>query len=146
MASSFTNTLSNSGTKFENEISARKYALIVDDDQSTLEVYDLALADLGFIPILTSDSTKAIENARMYRPAVVLLDQRMPGLTGIELTRHLRGEGDFQGPIIIVSAGERLKEEALEAGATAVLEKPFEVEELIRTIDSLTEHNQARTA
>lgn len=109
-----------------------RYALIVDDDPGILCVYELALADLGFTPILVSDSREAVEQARVHRPELIILDQRMPGLTGVELAQQLKAFGPI--PLIMVSAGRNVQEAALSAGATAWLEKPFDVDDLIRII------------
>ena len=117
---------------------APNYAVIVDDDPATLDVYDLTLSYLGFTPVLVSDSDRAVEKILSCKPAVVLLDQRLRGHTGIKLIGQLRAKGLTDVPIILVTASRGLGPEALTAGASACVEKPFEVSELIDVIQRHT--------
>ncbi|MBI3541985.1 MAG: response regulator [Deltaproteobacteria bacterium] len=122
-------------------------ALIVDDDPGILDVYELALGELGFDPIAVSEAAGVVELALRHRPKLILLDQRMPGLTGVELVRRLRASGLSPAtPIVMVSAGRDLACEAFEAGVSACIEKPFDFRELIELIERLTNVKTARTA
>lgn len=128
---------SSSSNHSENHNSQR-YALIVDDDPGILAVYDLAFSDLGFKPIVTTDACVAIEKVREYSPAIILLDNRMPEITGLELARRIRQTGAETTPIVMVSASRYLTAEALDAGVSACLEKPFDVNDLIEIIEDYT--------
>lgn len=69
------------------------------------------------------------EHARA--PDLIITDVRMPGLTGLEVLARLRRE-DWDTPIILITAfgDEELHAEATRLGATRVLDKPFELDEL----------------
>jgi DNA-binding response OmpR family regulator len=134
------NTSTNGSSKYSSG-TRPKYALIVDDDPGILDVYELALTDLGFSPILTNDGQTAMRKAQEFNPTLIILDQRMPGMTGVELVRQIRETGFTDVPIIMVSAGRHIEPEARAAGVTVCLEKPFDVDVLISTI---LEHTKDR--
>lgn len=111
-----------------------KYALVVDDDPGILAVYELALADLGFTTVLVSNACEALERVSDIAPEIVILDQCMPEMTGVELARTIRSRCCQNTPIIMVSARQNLKQIALAAGATAWLEKPFDFSDLVDVV------------
>src|SRR5207245_2335999 len=82
--------------------------LVVDDDGPILALMRNLLKEFGFQAITAESGPKAIDAARQQRPSLVLLDKNMPGMTGDEVIRTLRGEpGCDKLPILILS-GERL--------------------------------------
>ena len=117
-----------------------RYALIVDDDPAILDVYEMALSDLGFVPVLASNGAKALEEAEKLSPAVVIVDQRMPGITGFELVAKIRARGAPECPVIMVTASHAYKAAALSAGISTFLEKPFDIDDLIRAVHETTSH------
>lgn len=127
-------------------VTGAKYALIVDDDPGILDVYQMALSDLGFEPVVSLNGEDAIAKAAVKKPSLVILDQRMPGMSGTELARKLRAAGCQNVPIIMVSAARHIQQEAFDAGATIYLEKPFDVDELISSILRYTETGNALSA
>jgi len=111
--------------------------LVVDDDAPILALMRNLLKEFGFQAITAESGPKAIDVARQQRPALVLLDKNMPGMTGDEVIRTLRGEpGCDKLPILILS-GERLtRAELAELGADGAVQKPFDVVRLIEQIRS----------
>ena len=69
---------------------------------------------------------------------LIISDQRMPGFTGLEILGALRTE-DWVTPFVLITAfgGEELREEAQLAGAAAVLDKPFDIDDLRTVIVNL---------
>src|ERR1043165_2051232 len=95
-------------------MSEKPVILVVDDDMPILILMQSLLREFGFEPVTAASGRDAIEIARRQRPALVLLDKHMPGMSGDEVIRALRGDdGMAQVPILILS-GERSEEHTSE--------------------------------
>ena len=106
------------------------HILVVDDDPQTLRYVRNALADGGYAPVVTGDPEELPGLVRMHRPALVLLDLRLPQTDGIEL---LKRAPELEGlPVIFISAYGREETivKALNAGAADYIVKPFSPSEL----------------
>lgn len=109
--------------------------LVVDDDVPIQILMQSLLREFGFQPVTAGSGEKAIELVRGgLKPDLVLLDMNMPGMSGPDALRALRGDLDGTTPIVILS-GERVSPRELQAlGATAAVQKPFDVSELVTQI------------
>ena len=87
-----------------------------------------------------------MENVLGHDLSLVILDQQMPGITGLELVRQIRASASCAVPIIMVTADREVQRAAARAGVTACLEKPFDVDELIRLVLDLTRERAALSA
>jgi cyclic di-GMP phosphodiesterase len=119
---------------------ARRRILVVDDDPSLRLLLRETLAADEFELEEVASAEEAQDVARFWRPSVVLLDVTLPGLDGLSFCRQLTN-GDTKGrPTVIMLTGTKMTEdEAHEAGALAMLRKPFSPLELIGLIDHLDE-------
>ncbi len=111
--------------------------LVVEDDYSLRLLYSKMLALAGFKTIAYAENgVKAIEiyNSLPQKPKVILLDQKIPLKTGIEITKEIR-KTDPDCKIIFVSGDPSIKKEAFSAGASYFIEKPFSFEKLIQTVN-----------
>ena len=104
--------------------------LIVDDDPFTVRLLMTALRPEGYRLITADDGDAALRIARAERPALILLDRRLPGRDGLEVCRALRGEPDphlRDAPIVLLTAlsGPEDTAAGFAAGATDYLAKPF---------------------
>lgn len=117
--------------------------LVGEDDLDVTELLLILLEDAGHETVHVDNGTAAIEVFERSHPDLVLLDVAMPGsLDGLEVTRRLRALEDDdvrRVPIMLLTARalEEDRRSGLEAGADAYLVKPFEIDEMLRTIDSL---------
>lgn len=113
--------------------------VIVDDDGHALAEIAEALTHLGHCPITFTRPADAMAHLlRRTRPAVVVADVCMPGMTGLELTRALGGQkGIAPAEIILMSANSGINEaiQAVQAGAVDFLLKPVDLLALASTID-----------
>jgi len=94
----------------------------------------------GYEPVTVNDSLQAMDIAKSVNPDLITLDLMMPGLTGFELCKMFTGDPDFANtPIIIISAKDdpESKRQAFDSGAKDYIIKPFLVDDLIGTIQSL---------
>ena len=77
--------------------------LIVDDDQSVVELVQAYLLKDGYQVLTSYDGLRALELARYKRPDLIVLDLMLPGMNGLDVCRVLRAEGNMM-PIIMLTA------------------------------------------
>ena len=120
---------------------------VVDDDPAVSR----ALASVGqLLGLQVHAFASAAEFLQAYdrsRPGCLVLDIKMPGMTGLELQRRL-AEGGLHIPIVMISghADVRIAVEALTRGAVTLLEKPFRLDELVTHIRRALDMDAARRA
>ncbi|WP_341926721.1 response regulator [Nocardioides psychrotolerans] len=118
--------------------------LVGEDDLDVTELLLILLEDAGHETVHVDNGEAAIEAFARSRPDLVLLDVAMPGsLDGLEVTRRLRAleeGGDHRRVPVMLLTARALEDDrraGLEAGADAYLIKPFEIDEMLRTVDAL---------
>jgi CheY-like chemotaxis protein len=106
--------------------------LLVEDDPALRQVYAGSLSELGHVVRTAGDGAAALNQLTDdWKPCVVFLDLRMPGMDGWEFARRLRAQERWKDlPIIVVAAHFRIDQEAREIGAAAWLQKPFDLNRL----------------
>jgi CheY-like chemotaxis protein len=111
--------------------------LIVDDVEDNREGYAQYLQFCGFRTAEAETGHDALTEAVRSRPDVILLDMRLPGIDGFEVTRRLRSGGFSQTPIIALSASVAESDiaAALESGCDAFLAKPCLPEAVVDEIN-----------
>ena len=118
----------------------RSRVLVVDDDPSLRLLLRETLAADEFEIEEVASAEEAREVARFWRPSVVLLDVTLPGLDGLSFCRQLTESAGDSKPTVVMLTGTPIGAEAArDAGARAVLHKPFSPLELIELIDGLGE-------
>lgn len=112
--------------------------LLVEDDASIASFVRRGLSELGYSVELGGDSAAGELLATAGEFDVLVFDVRLPGRSGVELCRALRGRG-VQTPILMLTAlsatGDKVA--GLEAGADDYLVKPFEFDELVARLRAL---------
>jgi len=105
---------------------------IVEDDPRLRSLLGLVLTSEGFSVASFVDAETALAACLLQAPSVLLLDQMLPGMTGLELLRRLRSHG-LQCPVLMITALQdpAFDRHAIAAGADAVLGKPFDVDRLL---------------
>lgn len=112
-----------------------KRVLIIEDEQ---DVADLVAEVLHFEGYETRivNGPRAMREALSFRPDVVLLDLMMPIVDGFQVARQLRTDPATRGlPIIVMTAMHEPAVRAVEVGTPLVLAKPFDIGELVETVD-----------
>lgn len=120
--------------------------LIVDDEAAIREMISIALELAGFDCIEAEDALQAHHLVVDERPALILLDWMLPGMSGIELARRLkRDENTGEIPIIMLTARgeEDNKIQGLDAGADDYITKPFSTRELVSRIKAVLRRSSA---
>ena len=109
--------------------------LVIDDDESLRDTIGIMLEQEGFSPILVADGKLGYERALSVKPDLMIVDLRLPGMSGIEICKQVRASG-LKTPIIVLSAvGEEVdKVLLLEIGADDYIVNPFGARELLARI------------
>jgi DNA-binding response OmpR family regulator len=112
--------------------------LAIDDDDNLRDMIAAMLEQEGFRAVLASDGKTGFEKAMSTRPDLILVDLRLPGMSGIEICKQLRS-AQIRTPIIVLSAvGDEVdKVLLLEIGADDYVVKPFGTRELLARIRAL---------
>jgi FixJ family two-component response regulator len=102
------------------------HVVVVDDDASLRRSLSNLLASVGFHVETFASAEAFLESAHRERTGCLVLDLRMPGMSGLDLLRHLAATGSLVPAIVLTAHGnDEARRECLEAGAYAFLEKPF---------------------
>lgn len=119
----------------------RPLVALIDDDDAARRMMRRVLARLGYEVVDASDGEGGLAIVRTHRPAIILLDLRMPGaLSGFDVARELRDDDATRSiPIVVVSASTHMDaRELVEAvGCDAFLEKPVDFDALEHTLSDL---------
>ena len=108
--------------------------LVVDDEPQVRRALRAILAGHGWSVIEVRDGEEALEEMKVDRPDLVLLDINMPGIDGFETCRRIRGASDVPIIMVTVRGNEKDKVLALDAGADDYLVKPFGTQELLARV------------
>jgi CheY-like chemotaxis protein len=121
---------------YRNEVGG-KTILLVEDDESIGELVRLVLRMTTPHRVLYApDALQALAIVEHQIPDLLILDYQLPYMNGLELYDHLRTRKALSSvPALLVSAN--LPREALQERQLSSLDKPFEVEELVQTIEEL---------
>ena len=109
--------------------------LVVEDDERIQRLVELVLRGEGYSVVQASDGRQALDMIASSKPDLVLLDLMLPVLDGWALRERLRQRPATSDiPIILMSAVRNLPETAQELGVADYLSKPFEIDDLVRSV------------
>ena len=111
-----------------------KPILVIDDDPGILAMLRDLLESEGLIVRTASNGEEALDALSEMAPSLILLDMRMPVLDGWGFAERYRAQA-LPYPIVVMTAAESAKRWAEEIGATGYIAKPFDVNELLQTIE-----------
>lgn len=117
-----------------------KKVLIVEDEQAIREMLAFHLSRAGFDVLEAEDCRTARELLADQRPDLALIDWMLPDMSGLELTRMLKRDKDYEELSIIMltaRAEERDKVSGLDGGADDYITKPFSPRELVARIQAV---------
>ena len=112
-----------------------KSVFVVDDDEFVRDALKTLLRSAGYGVQAFESAEEFLAGPAEDQKGVLILDVRMPGMSGLELQKRLADAGR-KLPIIFITAheGGRVRKAALEEGAEAFLQKPFEDETLLGAV------------
>jgi two-component system alkaline phosphatase synthesis response regulator PhoP len=114
--------------------------LIVEDERDIRDLITFTLQYAGYEVVAATNGEEAIEMARLEMPDLIMMDVRMPRMTGYEACRVLRETEPTQHiPVVFLSAKgqEQEVQSGLEAGAVDYILKPFSPEQLARRVEEI---------
>jgi len=120
--------------------------LVVDDEAEQRRLLSGFVQSLGFRAELASSAEEALEIVRSRTPDMVLLDVRLPGMSGIEALGEIRKISD-KLPVLLITAYADVRQAvaAVKSGADDYLAKPFEPSELLARVRAVLRRAEAFT-
>lgn len=120
--------------------------LVIEDEEAIVMGLEENLKFAGYDVLVADDGPKGLKLALDSRPALILLDIMLPGMSGYEVCRELRNKG-MQMPIVMLTArqDEFDKVHGFETGADDYVTKPFSVNELLARIKAILMRGKRRT-
>ncbi|HEY8757105.1 MAG TPA: response regulator [Candidatus Limnocylindria bacterium] len=123
-----------SSARVDDAAVAARPILVVDDDPEILAMLRDFLESEGLAVRTAANGAEALEALDHVAPALILLDMRMPVVDGWAFAERFH-ERALTYPIVVMTAAESARRWAEEIGATGYIAKPFEVNELLETIE-----------
>ncbi len=108
--------------------------LIADDEPQITRVLRTGLATRGYDVRAAADGESALDTFNDWHPDLIVTDLSMPNMDGLELCRRLRLVSQIPIIVLSVKGEEKIKVEALDAGADDYVTKPFGIEELLARV------------
>lgn len=122
--------------------------MLIEDDAEVRDLASSVLTEQGFSILALQDCQGLMDRLKTYRPNAVLLDQVLPGKSGVEAVQEIRRSGEFRRlPIIMVTGlgSEEDKVAALDSGADDYVTKPFLPKELAARIKAVVRRASEET-
>jgi len=119
-----------------------KLVLIVEDNDLNMKLFRDLLEAHGYATIHTRDGKEVLDIARKHKPDLILMDIQLPEISGLEITRWLKGDEELRHiPVIAVTAfAMKGDEEKMKiGGCEAYLAKPISINTFITTIKQCLE-------
>jgi CheY-like chemotaxis protein len=114
---------------------ANSYVLVVDDDPAIRGLVAEALRGEGYVVDLAAHGREALDAMRANRPATVILDLMMPVMDGFSFLEACHKEQLCPDvPIVVISAVQDLLRRIHEMPVNAAIAKPFDLDDLVRTV------------
>jgi CheY-like chemotaxis protein len=119
------------------ELSMTKQILVIDDEASVRDAFNLALTSAGFAVECAADGLSGVEAASRYRPDMVFIDMKMPDMDGLETLRRLTACYESPPPVCMITSYLREFVEPLQQARAEKLDfqvaaKPLSTEQIRR--------------
>ncbi|MGE4069953.1 MAG: response regulator [Lysobacterales bacterium] len=123
------------------ELTQLPRVVVADDSLSVRRALSELMQDAGYEVMAARDGLEALELIDRSTPNLVLMDLEMPKLNGLEVTRFMRSKATHRDiPVVMITsrAGDKYRAQAVEAGVTLMLAKPYSEDELVRVVRELS--------
>jgi two-component system cell cycle response regulator DivK len=120
-----------------------KKVLVFDDDEDILEICKYVLERRGLKVFTKQSCDDVIEDVKKIGPDVVIMDNWIPDIGGVEAIRILKSNAEFgKIPVILFTASKDIQKIAKEAGAEAFIAKPFNLKELEEKVEDVSKKKE----
>ncbi len=119
-----------------------KRVLLIEDEPNIIEAVSFILSRDGWTVHTHSDGATAVEKVRAHPPNLVILDAMLPGRSGFDVLRELRGDPVTKSiPVMMLTARGQARDRdlALSLGATFFMTKPFSNAEVLERVRALVD-------
>jgi len=130
----------------QSKPSRNRTILIADDEAEVVQLVRMILEWEGYTVVAAADGLETLERAEIDKPDLILLDVRMPRMSGLTVLEHLSRSETASIPVIMLSVVTTQPDvrSALQRGAVAYLTKPFELKEMTRLVEQILEMDDAK--
>jgi CheY-like chemotaxis protein len=109
--------------------------LVVEDDTAIRDILRISLSDEGYDVVAVSNGEQALRSLRGWTPGLIVLDMMMPIMDGAAFReRQLQLGLAPDARLIVLSASRTARPQAAVLGAESIIEKPFELDELLQAV------------
>lgn len=120
---------------------SKQHILVVDDDPDIGMMIKIMLEYQGYSVFVTQRAEQVEELLRKGHFDLLIMDMLLSGMNGMDICAGLKKDANLAPiPVIMISAHPNAKEISIDAGAEDFLSKPFDMNEMLSKIKSLTEH------
>jgi signal transduction histidine kinase len=133
-----TQTIEKTIIGFENSEQFR--ILVVDDKWENRVLLTKVLIDLSFEVLEAENGEDALIKTEQFKPNAIIMDLKMPRMDGLQATKHIRENSEFDDTIIIAASAnvfDYQQQQAMDAGCNACIKKPINIDEFL---EKLAEH------
>lgn len=119
-------------------VAKQETVLVVDDNPDNVDILRTFLESRGFAAITASDGPAAIARVNEARPALVLLDVMLPGMSGWEVCRTIKTHPELSDIRVVMVTAKGTwedKHEGMRAGADDYVVKPIDIQDLAKKIE-----------
>ncbi len=116
---------------------AGRTVLLVEDSDAIRDAFTILLEDAGYTVLGAGTGEDALRLAADRLPDLVLLDMGLPDMTGLDVVRHIKGDGSTAGIAVVAVTGrdeESDRRACLAAGCAAYIVKPVNTQKLVRDL------------
>jgi two-component system response regulator MtrA len=108
--------------------------MIVDDDRTMVSLLKILLEMEGMVVASSPPAESILDQIRLEKPDIILMDVFLPGVDGLEVLTELRASPGLSATRVVMTSGMDLGDQCLAAGANAFLLKPYTPEQLIAMV------------
>jgi DNA-binding response OmpR family regulator len=115
-----------------------KTIIIIEDDTDILDMMTMILKDEGYTVVGSTDCSP-LDELLNHKPDLILLDNRLPDVSGKDACRRLKEDAATRHiPVVLVSANQHIEQLAADSLADGYVSKPFNLDELVATVQKYT--------